>query len=125
MQHGGELVRKLLEAGWPEGIMINVNFPNCESAAVRGAVATIQGQRHPGLLRIEDRFDTRGHAYYWIGIERRRAEPPEGTDLWAVRSNCISVTPLCLDYTDQGTRKRFANVLSGEPTPIKSAVKAE
>ncbi len=123
MQHGGELVRKLLDSGWPEGVVINVNFPSCEPGAVKGTVATLQGQRDPGLLRIEDRFDTRGRAYYWIGIERRRAEPPEGTDLWAVRSNLISVTPLCLDYTDQATRKRLASVLGAEPAPIRSAVK--
>jgi 5'-nucleotidase len=111
MQHGNDLVRKLLEAGWPEGVVLNINFPNCEPSAVKGIAATSQGQRDPGLLRIEDRLDTRGRAYYWIGIERRRAEPPEGTDLWAIRSNCISVTPLCLEYTDQATRKRLASVL--------------
>jgi 5'-nucleotidase len=116
MQYGGDLVRKLLEAGWPEGVVINVNFPNCEPGAVKGAVATVQGQRDPSLLRIEDRFDMRGRAYYWIGIERRRAVPPEGTDLWAVRSNCISVTPLCLDYTDKATRETLAAVLGGEPS---------
>ena len=87
MQHGADLLRALLDAGWPEGVVINVNYPNCEPSAVKGATATMQGLRDPGLLRIEDRFDTRGRAYYWVGIERRRAEPPKGTDLWAVRSN--------------------------------------
>jgi broad specificity polyphosphatase/5'/3'-nucleotidase SurE len=33
------------------------------------------------------------------------------TDDWAVRSNLISVTPLCLDYTDQKTRTKLAKVL--------------
>ena len=37
----------------------------------------------------------------------RRIQPPEGTDLWAVRTNFISVTPLCLDYTDRGTFDRL------------------
>ena len=36
MQHGGELVRKLLDSGWPEGVVINVNFPSCEPGAVKG-----------------------------------------------------------------------------------------
>ena len=112
MQHGAPLLRKLLDAGWPEGVVINVNFPNCQAEAVKGPAATVQGQRDPGLLRIEDRYDTRGTAYYWIGIERRRAKPPKGTDLWAVRSNYISVTPLCLDYTDHGTREKFSVIYS-------------
>jgi 5'-nucleotidase len=123
MEHGSDLVRRLLEADLPDGVVINVNFPNCEPTAVKGAVATSQGQRDTGLLRIEDRLDTRGRAYYWIGIERRRADPPEGTDLWAVRSNCISVTPLCLDYTDHATRERLAGVLGAEHALVRSAVK--
>ena len=77
MRHGAELVRKLLKAGWPEGVVLNVNFPACEPDAVKGMCATVQGLRDPGLLRIEDRLDTRGKAYYWIGIERRRAKPPQ------------------------------------------------
>ena len=111
MRHGADLVRRLLDAGWPEGIVLNVNFPDCEPDEVKGMVATEQGQRNPGLLRIEDRLDTRGKAYYWIGFERRRSKPPKGTDLFAVGSNLISVTPLCLDYTDQDTRAELAKVL--------------
>ena len=52
-------------------------------------------------------------AYYWIGFERRSAKPPKDTDLWAVRSNLISVTPLCLDYTDESTRAELAKVSDG------------
>jgi hypothetical protein len=44
-------------------------------------------------------------------VERRRAKPPKGTDLWAVSCNQISVTPLCLDYTDQSTRESLTRVL--------------
>jgi 5'-nucleotidase len=119
MQHGGDVLRTLLDTGWSEGVVVNVNFPACEPGAVKGVTATVQGQRDPDLLRIEDRLDTRGRAYYWVGIERRNAEPPEGTDLWAVRSNFISVTPLCLDYTDQDTRDRFAAALGEEAASRK------
>jgi 5'-nucleotidase len=73
--------------------------------------ATVQGLRDPDIFRIIDRLDARGRAYYWIGVERRRAKPPKDTDLWAVRSNRISVTPLRLDYTDEDTRKQLIGVL--------------
>ena len=62
LQRGADLVRKLLKAGWPDGVVLNVNFPDCEPEAVKGFVATMQGQRDPDLLRIEDRHDTRGRA---------------------------------------------------------------
>lgn len=116
MEHGAKLVRELMKTGWPEGVVLNVNFPDCAPDQVKGICPTVQGLRDPELFRIEDRLDTRGKAYYWIGVERRRAKPPKGTDLWAIRSNMISVTPLCLDYTDQDTRRKFAEVL-GEKGP--------
>ena len=111
MQHGANLFRKLLKAGWPEGVVLNINYPDCSPDQVKGIATTVQGQRDTGLLRIDDRMDTRGKAYYWIGVERRRAKPPKGTDLWAVRSNLISVTPLCLDFTDYRARETLDKVL--------------
>jgi 5'-nucleotidase len=117
MHYGADLVRKLMRAGWSEGVVLNVNFPNCPPDAVKGMCATTQGLRDPDLFRIIDRLDARGRAYYWIGVERRRAKPPKETDLWAVRSNQISVTPLCLDYTDPETREKLADVLQGHVAP--------
>jgi 5'-nucleotidase len=111
MRHGGELLRKVLKAGWPEGVVLNVNFPDCEPGAVMGMAVTSQGQRSPDLLHIEDRLDTRGKPYYWVGIERRNSRPPKGTDLWAVQSGRISVTPLQLDFTDEGARETLAATL--------------
>jgi len=111
MHHGADLLHKLLEAGWPEGIVLNVNFPDCRPEEVEGMVATKQGLRDTALLDIDDRMDTRGKAYYWIGITKRGPNPPKGTDLWAVAHKLISVSPLCLDYTDRGTLDELAAVL--------------
>jgi 5'-nucleotidase len=111
MRHGGELLRKLLKAGWPEGVVLNVNFPNCQPGAVKGVAVTTQGQRTPDFLRIDDRLDTRGKPYYWVGIERRKAKQPRGTDLWAVQSRRISVTPLQLDFTHEGALETLAAAL--------------
>ena len=114
MRHGAELVRKLLAAGWPKGTVLNVNFPDCEPEQVKSTAATVQGLRDTDLLDIDDRLDTRGKAYYWIGIAKRNPNPPEGSDLWAVRNNFISVTPICLDYTDRGSLEDLAAVLDGK-----------
>ncbi|MGH6866139.1 MAG: 5'/3'-nucleotidase SurE [Methyloceanibacter sp.] len=111
MRHGAELIRRLMKAGWPDGVVLNVNFPDCPPGEVKGMAATVQGLRDPHLFRIDDRIDTRSKAYYWIGVERRRSKPPQGTDLWAAHCKLISVTPLCLDYTDQPTREALAEVL--------------
>jgi 5'-nucleotidase len=111
MRHGAGLVRKLLDAGWPEGVVLNVNFPDCEPDAVKGIAVTRQGQRNPDFLSIDDRLDTRGKPYYWVGLERRKGRPPKGTDLWAVQGDRISVTPLQLDFTDVAARAKLAAAL--------------
>jgi 5'-nucleotidase len=114
MEHGADLLHRLLDAGWAEGTVLNVNFPDCHPDEVQGMVATRQGLRDSALLDIDDRMDTRGKAYYWIGIAKRSAKPPKGTDLWAVRSNLISVSPLCLDFTDSSSLEALAGVLGNK-----------
>ena len=126
MRHGADLLHKVLDASWPEGTVLNVNFPDCQPDQVKGMAATTQGLRDTALLDIDDRMDTRGKAYYWIGITKRGDKPPKGTDLWAIRSNLISVTPLCLDFTDRGTREALAEVLGGkEKAKAKSSRESE
>ncbi len=99
MTLGADLVRKLLDAGWPEGVVMNVNFPDREPDDVVGLAGTDQGRRDQDLLNIVDRLDTRGNPYYWLGYRRKRSNPAEGTDLWAIYSGRISVTPLDLNLT--------------------------
>jgi 5'-nucleotidase len=80
---------------------MNINFPDREPDDVVETVVTTQGRRDPGLLNIDERRDTWGNPYYWLAFERRRSTTEEGTDLWAVYSGRISVTPLFLDLTHQ------------------------
>jgi 5'-nucleotidase len=110
MKLGAGLVRKLLDAGWPPGILLNVNFPDRDADSVAGIAMTSQGKRDQDLLMVVDRMDTRGNPYYWLGFERRRSNPPEGTDLWAIYSGRVSITPLHLDLTHAETLKRLAKI---------------
>ncbi len=98
---GPNLIRQVLAAGIPKGSLVNVNFPDCHVDAVQGTSVTVQGRRDQDLLRIEPRFDGRSNPYYWIAFARKgRPTPVDGTDLSALASNRISVTPLRLDRTD-------------------------
>ena len=45
--------------------------------------------------------------YYWIGFQRSKIDPEEGTDLAAIGGDCISITPLSLDLTDDRALKRL------------------
>ena len=110
--HGPGLIRKLLAIEWAPSSTININFPDCDPDQVAGLLVTTQGRRDPGLLHIDERKDTWGNPYYWLGFERRRSAAKEGTDLWAVYSGHISVTPLFLDLTHQGMREKLAKTLA-------------
>jgi 5'-nucleotidase len=111
-KHAPDLVRKLLKEGIPEGVLVNVNFPDCEPDDVKGIAITTQGRRDPELLRIEPRRDGRGNPYYWIAFERRRWTPQGGSDLQAIAAKRISVTPLRIDMTDEPFMTRLAQVFA-------------
>jgi 5'-nucleotidase len=106
--HGPKVVRKILEAGVDKGILVNVNFPDCEPEEVEGTALVNQGQRTQELLRLDERRDGRGNPYFWIAFERRPFTPGNGTDLWAIANRRIAVTPLRVDMTDEPTLTRYA-----------------
>ncbi len=113
--HGPELVRQLLENGWPSDVLININFPDVVHSAVDRVEVTVQGKRDQSNLAIDERTDGRGNPYYWLGFAWRLSNPPEGTDLKAIYSNRISVTPLHLNLTHKATQLRLKKVLDGQP----------
>lgn len=112
--HGTDVVRRLLAAGIPRNVLMNVNFPNCRADEVAGVAITLQGRRSSDIVKIEDRKDGRGNPYHWISFQRGDFKPGPGTDLLALEEKKISITPLQLDYTDHPTVTRLAAAFEGE-----------
>jgi 5'-nucleotidase len=110
--HAPALISKILAAGVPTNVLININFPNCSAEAVVGVAVTVQGRRDTELLKIEERLDGRGNPYYWLMFARGQFTPGRGTDLEALVQKRISVTPLRLDLTDEPSVTRYARALS-------------
>lgn len=107
------VVEALLKAGWPQDVIINVNFPPGE---VSGVEVTAQGFRDVQQgVRAEKRTDLLGRDYYWMGFAPRREDAQPGTDLRAVREGRISVTPLHIDLTHRPTVNVLKKVLGGAP----------
>jgi len=109
-RHAPGIIRKLLEAGWPKDVVININFPDKDPDAVAGVAVTRQGHRDDFKLFIEERQDLRGGKYYWYGYEGTLSNPPEGVDLRAVYDGRISITPLHLALTHEDSRARLARI---------------
>ena len=106
------VVRDLLAAGWPEGVLLNVNFPDLPDRDDLEIAVTKQGRRDQSANIIEERKDPRGISYFWIGFRRERQEAAAGSDLRAVFEGKISVTPLHLDRTHEASRHSLATALS-------------
>ncbi len=96
------LSREVLARGLPANVLLNVNVPSVPEDQIAGVEITRLGRR---LYRDQliKRKDPRGRDYYWIGGERPTGHAQdEGTDIWALARNYISVTPIHLDMTDHG-----------------------
>ncbi|MGI4878957.1 MAG: 5'/3'-nucleotidase SurE [Janthinobacterium lividum] len=110
---GADIVRRLGTIDWPDGVLMNVNFPALAAADVRGVHVATQGFRDYGNIQIDARVDPRGFPYYWFGYGREMAAPPHETDLAAIRQGCVSVTPLHLDLTHYPTMATLREALAG------------
>lgn len=108
-----EVIRRLLESGWPENVLMNVNFPAVAPDDVMGVKVTEQGLRELTGTNIDERVDPRGFTYYWFGLGREVGVPGHETDLKAIREKYISVTPLHLDLTHHETRRSMLGIVDG------------
>lgn len=112
LEHGPGLIRALLDQDWPKGVLMNINFPAVAPGDVTGVSVTEQGVRDLSGLHLAERHDTWGTPYFWIGFARKTQTLVEGTDLWAMAHDAISVTPLSLKFTDGDVRAHLAKTLS-------------
>ncbi len=107
VEHAPDLIRKLIAEPWGQGILMNINFPDRTPDDIEGTEITSQGRRDQQLLGIDERRDTWGAPYYWLGYAKRRSNPARGTDLWAVYNGWISVTPLSMNLTAEAVREKL------------------
>jgi len=110
--HGADVVKKLVAAGWPAGTLMNVNFPGCPADAVKGVQVVPQGKYDLASTEIVERTDARQRSYYWIGLRRRKVTPKQDSDLGAVYSNHIAVTPLHLNLTEASVLETLRQTLT-------------
>jgi 5'-nucleotidase len=112
------IIAKLVAAGWPKDVVMNLNFPNGDVSAIKEVEVTRQGFRDFHVRIAEKRTDLRGREYYWMGFRQERSEPAEGTDLRAIYEGRISVTPLHIDLTHMPSVHDLKKVLGGAPPKL-------
>jgi len=94
-----EVITRLTAAPWPRNTLINVNFPDVALDKVTGIYPVAQGKRQIGE-NLTERLDPRGVPYYWIGPMRRDLGGEPGTDVAAIITGAVTVTPVNLDLTN-------------------------
>jgi 5'-nucleotidase len=86
----------VVERGLPERTLLNINVPQGRPT---GIAVTVQGRRtHEGT--ILEGLDPRARTYYWIEEGRDEWVSDEMSDIFAVRSGLVSVSPLQADTTN-------------------------
>ncbi|MBT6607030.1 MAG: 5'/3'-nucleotidase SurE [Rhodospirillaceae bacterium] len=106
-----DVIKRLVKAGWPKGVLMNVNFPDVPAKQVTGIEVVRQGRRKIGGDLMAG-TDPRGDQYFWIGAQRDEESSRGGTDLGAVNAGAIAVTPLTMDLTHASALKKLKAALA-------------
>ena len=97
-----DIVNRIIKSGLPKHTLLNVNIPHTQD--IMGIKITRQGKLvyDNGIQIISD---PRGKECYWIGGGEPQWEKGGDTDLDAIHSGYISVTPVHLDLTNYRAMK--------------------
>jgi len=97
----GLVARIVAVKEFPPHMLLNINLPDVDAAAVRGVKVTKLGSRYfsESLTRMKDPW---GKEVYWIGGGEITWTGDAESDHQAVHDGYISITPLHLDLTSYG-----------------------
>jgi 5'-nucleotidase len=113
LRYAPDIIRRILNEGVRRDVLINLNFPDCRPEEVKGIAVSALGRRRQERLHIDERKDGRGNPYYWIAYTRQNTfKFEDGTDLAALENNCIALTPLRIDITDEPTMTGLARLFA-------------
>ena len=95
-----KLFDSINEIKFPDRTLLNINVPALPSTDIAGVEITKLGVR-PYNDYFEKRVDPRGKTYYWLAGEAIEENELPGTDVYAVRNNQISITPVTIHMTNE------------------------
>ena len=107
-----EIIARLRTDPLPANTILNVNVPDLPWDEVRGFETGRLGHRHRAEACIPQ-DDPRGRHWWWIGAAGPEADAGPGTDFNAVRSGCISITPIHCDLTRYQALEQVASWVGG------------
>jgi 5'-nucleotidase len=94
-----DIGRYILEKSLPYDTLLNINVPNVKEHRIKGMKFTRQGKRVYDNA-VHDVLDPHGNQHFWIGGGEPSWEKGPDTDIQAIESGYISITPIHLDLTN-------------------------
>jgi 5'-nucleotidase len=91
------MAHKIMQNSLPENTLLNINVPSGDSC--RKIKITRQGRRLWQDAIIET-LDPGGNKHYWIGGGTPVPDLEKDTDVYAIASGHVSITPIQLDLTN-------------------------
>jgi len=82
----------------PSDTILNVNVPDLPWTELKGFESTRLGHRHKSEAVVKDK-DPYGKEIFWIGPSGPEEDAGPGTDFFAIRNGCVSISPLQVDLT--------------------------
>ena len=113
-----QLVARRLEHNPPRvSFFLNINVPSLPLEQVGGVQVTrLAGRSYGESVRTEG---TGNQQRYWISRNRPiQNDNGEGTDIWALKNNRISITPLNLDLANQDQMPDIEAFLADLPAQL-------
>ena len=107
-----EIIARLAAEPLPADTILNVNVPDLPWNDLAGFEATRLGNRHRAEACIPQ-SDPRGRQWWWIGAAGAEADAGPGTDFHALRTGCISITPIQVDLTRYQALDQVASWVDG------------
>ncbi|MFA5499199.1 MAG: 5'/3'-nucleotidase SurE [Candidatus Cloacimonadia bacterium] len=102
-QSAAQVVVDLLAKGayniTKEKAILNVNVPALPFEEIKGYRLTKTGRRSYVDLVIES-TDPRGRTIYWLGGDKPKWVPEEGTDIEALKDGFVAISPLTPNYNN-------------------------
>jgi len=103
-----QIALETLENGLPEGVVLNVNFPKLEAAAIKGIKICRQANA-TWVEKFDERTNPHGRKYYWLTGTFVNHDKGEDTDEWALANGYVSIVPVQYDLTAYHAMQQLNN----------------
>jgi len=108
----GDVIRRLLAAGWSDDACLNVNFPDVDAAAAGPLTVSRQGVGLVNAIDVRAHVDPRGIPYHWLQFSRGPRPDVDDAEAMVVARGAVSVTPLRFERTSEEAATALAASLA-------------